>query len=933
MINFRHILVLSVFFSALMLCCGCKKLQEQISENQAKINSLTEAMHKLEKVDSDLETAIANLGVTQGSHAQDIAKLKEEKIKIEAQIVSLNDIVAKLASTEWVNANFSTKEELQAAIGDISVLGESVSQLQKDVSSLEESLGNLEETVGGIQTSIQNIETSISGMLSRLESVERILNGILDMIQSISVISDYTDYGVDACKDSITIRFLISPVEAAAKLVNFPDSISLEGKYVKAPRTKGGESESYPIPFPLKTLSFDGEALVLTVSSKYLEESFFSGGSYAAAVLKVKCGLNVVSSQQFNLHTPQQIVASFPQTLERRFYECNQSREIWDYSDTIKAFTKSGERCRFATLKTVFNETADTGIFFPEDDKFSEEADYTCMYPGEAVKSSDVIEISKSSSSINVYGAARKMKGATRVEFQPLCATLIIKLKSQIAGSAKYLSVFGPKETIIAGSAKLVEEAGVFKLGAVTDGTKTIRYKSPRISQQGSYNIISIIPQDNEIKLTVTLEKLDGSKVSKTLDAQKYEAGKIYEFEMEDLATVNLDDYTDLSLRNGSDIADSTANCYIVPAFGKYRFPAVRGNDVSNEVKGISSVDIVWQTFGQKGVCRSVLTEYGYAENESGRGFIYFNYANSDGTGANSIIAAKDKDGKVLWNWHIWIPLETVGTVLCSSDVTLMDRNLGATAQFTPEKYKTIRELSENRKMSSGLFYQWGRKDPFPLNDVYDEAGDDIIKYTLTDEPSVHTMDYAIMHPNEMIAYPYDIKSYSGAHYGTWLPKGHKLDTLWNENYKTKYDPCPPGYRIPGYNRNPFAPVDSQRLKQEDYYCLTTVRYGILFQTHDMPEPLRLPLCGNQKTVAAVYYGYQNPANITWKGQVTDVHRRGSLWYSTSYGDTCVVRINISKDNKEDDLGPGNIEYQNSFISKNFQNLARGCAIRCMKED
>jgi uncharacterized protein (TIGR02145 family) len=125
-----------------------------------------------------------------------------------------------------------------------------------------------------------------------------------------------------------------------------------------------------------------------------------------------------------------------------------------------------------------------------------------------------------------------------------------------------------------------------------------------------------------------------------------------------------------------------------------------------------------------------------------------------------------------------------------------MDRNLGATE-------------AANSLAGRGLFYQWGRKDPFPggmegiagyaaLNKFYGinepgTAGRDsiLVNNTSADEAGINDgILESIRKPTTFFAVVvwgiYD-----------WLPA--RKNDLWNAtgNKKTIYDPCPKGWRVP----------------------------------------------------------------------------------------------------------------------------------------
>lgn len=186
---------------------------------------------------------------------------------------------------------------------------------------------------------------------------------------------------------------------------------------------------------------------------------------------------------------------------------------------------------------------------------------------------------------------------------------------------------------------------------------------------------------------------------------------------------------------------------------------------------------------------------------------------------------------KALWSWHIWVTTYNPGgdangiiptvsgdpgrtavangyvhyfeslsanKTVDGSQAVIMDRDLGALASDPT-----------NLRISSGLFYQWGRKDPF-----YAKLPDDSVippdGYPIGPEGAViGATDHiareigpisfakAIQNPTlfvmaETLAEPAGFD---------WLQSGNNNDELWynslRETEKTLFDPCPPGWRIP----------------------------------------------------------------------------------------------------------------------------------------
>ena len=226
---------------------------------------------------------------------------------------------------------------------------------------------------------------------------------------------------------------------------------------------------------------------------------------------------------------------------------------------------------------------------------------------------------------------------------------------------------------------------------------------------------------------------------------------------------------------------DATANCYVVSAAGDYKFKAVKGN--GTEAVAAANAEILWETFnnGDDVAANSVIAEVGFAD-----GYITFSTPETLQPG-NALIAAKNADGKILWSWHIWIP-ETPFTTdtFGISSKKIMSRNLGALVDAVIPAEGTV------DVRSAGLYYQWGRKDPFVgykwgKNSievkVSGASGRNMEKAT-----SAITLEEAIAAPTTLVTFK-----------GDWL-SGHD-NTLWGlDAGKTIYDPCPAGYRVPAYN-------------------------------------------------------------------------------------------------------------------------------------
>ncbi len=149
----------------------------------------------------------------------------------------------------------------------------------------------------------------------------------------------------------------------------------------------------------------------------------------------------------------------------------------------------------------------------------------------------------------------------------------------------------------------------------------------------------------------------------------------------------------------------------------------------------------------------------------------------------------------IVWSWHIWITDRPVNQGYSNGYVAL-DRNLGAVTGSW-EGFDLV-SLNENIAYT-GLYYQWGRKDPFfpaPFNSGNQWEGVDKGTHPVY-ENRVATIEESARHP---MTYYFDGTDATN----NWTVTDKNSDHLWgyvsmrDDIVKTIYDPCPPGYRVPG---------------------------------------------------------------------------------------------------------------------------------------
>lgn len=186
-------------------------------------------------------------------------------------------------------------------------------------------------------------------------------------------------------------------------------------------------------------------------------------------------------------------------------------------------------------------------------------------------------------------------------------------------------------------------------------------------------------------------------------------------------------------------------------------------------------------------------------------------------------------ENNIVWSWHIWVTNYDPDIYYKSYNnsgivTTLMDRNLGAWTDDFGSNEANVR--------SYGLYYQWGRKDPFPGPDgskTEEKLGDGNITidwpaklYVETAaSPSSNNLIESIEHPYLFYLSgtdPYDWYTNSSNGYN---------NELWTDydQLKSDFDPSPDGWRLANrfwidkqyYFTWAFNPIDGSDGKGWDY--------------------------------------------------------------------------------------------------------------------
>ena len=235
------------------------------------------------------------------------------------------------------------------------------------------------------------------------------------------------------------------------------------------------------------------------------------------------------------------------------------------------------------------------------------------------------------------------------------------------------------------------------------------------------------------------------------------------------------------------------SNCYIVaPGETKAINAKVKGG--SAEPLEFDYAVLLWQD--ARGLIKSV----------AGSGEEGVIVVQTNSISGNAVVAAV-LGTTIVWSWHLWVTdydPEAAPLVFTNKTTevtyTMMDRNLGA------------RSEKAGTNDCFGLLYQWGRKDPFVgargieedvLINKYDIDGNVIPDRVLLYDWSAmksgdQNIDLAIQNPDAFIL-PKSGSSTSSL-FTDWLTTvaADQDNDLWGfvSKYKTKYDPCPEGWRV-----------------------------------------------------------------------------------------------------------------------------------------
>lgn len=343
------------------------------------------------------------------------------------------------------------------------------------------------------------------------------------------------------------------------------------------------------------------------------------------------------------------------------------------------------------------------------------------------------------------------------------------------------------------------------------------------------------------------------------------------------------------------------SNCYIVGTNKQVVFPISRANEDGviriDDLTSGWTADLLW-TDNSGGIKANGTSPIKAITAQLDKGTVKVETGSVSG---NAVVVVR-KAGVIVWSWHIWVTTYNPDITYVSynngtSSTVFMDRNLGANSS------------SRTSTNSRGLFYQWGRKDPFPGTNKYVASTSDPIynaSGTLLTENGQSGTGVKILSVNnvnnleESVRNPLVVYKGISTVYDWYTSTAIQNDDLWGgvSGIKSVYDPCPEGWRVPFSFKDGYSPWYKMNATQpSNYYGRWTVGWY-----------------WNNTAYKLGWYpasGYRSGES----GSIFSVKTEGYYWTAMSSGNYAYMfYFNIN----------------NVFMSHNFRSTS--CSIRCVKE-
>lgn len=388
-----------------------------------------------------------------------------------------------------------------------------------------------------------------------------------------------------------------------------------------------------------------------------------------------------------------------------------------------------------------------------------------------------------------------------------------------------YLS---PQQQTFTASGSIMECAGVYlteilEVVVVSDISLPDDYliTISSVGQQSQPQALYKVPYG--LSYTVSASSEQGYKV---VADQTFIAGSPYrkvQVAYLEKVIMDLGTETDLSCRDihGVACARTTANSYVVTMEGEYCFPLVYGCGISDGMDNPSSytsnngtyshdfVNHLDRTIVSPWIERNegcvplkaevsvsdtdgILKDVALAQGPDGL-YMRFCAATVPDDGANAVVSATDKEGVVLWSWHLWFWKESLEPVDISN-------RTGVVYSILPVHLASRRK---NGRLQN-WFFQWGRHVPMLCGKdaLSQEVESNWGTREVKELEKADSIGMGIRNPSVFFAGNMAPHNWFGekSYYNLWDAGCQNTGNSDNRVIKTVYDPCPAGYRMPGGN-------------------------------------------------------------------------------------------------------------------------------------
>ena len=322
------------------------------------------------------------------------------------------------------------------------------------------------------------------------------------------------------------------------------------------------------------------------------------------------------------------------------------------------------------------------------------------------------------------------------------------------------------------------------------------------------------------------------------------------------------------TIANSVIVDPSSANVYSINIADKINtfWSSAAGNQtepIANDTEW--EADVIWQDIPSRAInfCNAAGVEVP-GDKYEGKGKKALCVKAAANVKGNVVVGVKKKgESDYLWSWHLWLtdePEEISG---------FMDRNLGATSAIATDGNKT-----------HGLYYQYGRKDPF-TGDIerYNINGASIGKTDI--KSGAVSFAKAVQNPATFNTIN-----------GDWVSPNNYTGKNWNDivesTGKTFFDPCPEGWRLP--TKDEFSSFSA------DSFVWDSTNSGRTFNTNWFPAS-----------------GYRNYSD----GSMSSIGSYGGYWSASPYSSSLGYYLYFNA---------------SSVNPSGYGNRALGCSVRCVQE-